>query len=198
MTNQQIINQAINYAYKIGDKDECFCKHVAHTISAIYVGNGYQNINDYKIDVLSSKEKNQIELDSYWKEAENVCKEIGADNFFDLVRKNKYYETDLSYFINLEDSYYITSAKERKIYIEKSISDFNKIKQKFQKYFNQELLEDFQIIENEFQYNIENGNDRRNEEIMAELKFIARGVKPNIVDKLETNAVINKFKRLVY
>jgi hypothetical protein len=33
---------------------------------------------------------------------------------------------------------------------------------------------------------------------MAELKFIARGVKPNIVDKLETNAVINKFKRLVY
>lgn len=44
---EDIVNNAIDYAYKIGDKDECTDKHIAHTLSAIYVGNGYKNIYDY-------------------------------------------------------------------------------------------------------------------------------------------------------
>lgn len=199
MTDQQIINQSIDYAYKIGDKDEYFCKHVANTISAIYVGNGYKNIVNYIIDYLSEIDEEKEQLDSFWKQTEDVCKKIGADKFMKLVCKNKHYETTfLSSFLNLKDSFYIEEAQERKIITEEMISELEKIKQKFQKCFNQELLEDFQIIENEFRYNIENGNIERNKKILNELKLISIEVKPTVVNRLETDAVLNKFKSLVF
>jgi len=80
LTPEDRINTAINFALRVGDRDECFSKHVGHTLSAIYVGNGFNNPVDYTTPGSVTKEQ-QSELNDYWEDAQFVYEEIGKEEF---------------------------------------------------------------------------------------------------------------------
>ncbi len=89
MTAEETINVAIHNAFYIGDKDECFYKHVGHTLSAIYVGNGYKNVVDYRSPSCGSTEDLEQQY-KYWDDVEKVFEKIGKDKFRELASSNQY------------------------------------------------------------------------------------------------------------
>jgi hypothetical protein len=103
--DEKTINLAIHHAYHIGDQDEAFIKHVGHTLSAIYAGNGYKNVVDYVSPDCSDDEL--IQLHKYWAEVEKVCKRIGKEQFRKLALQNPYTE----HF----DDWYIDQAEKSNI-----------------------------------------------------------------------------------
>ena len=106
--NKTIIDSAINHAYSIGDKDECFIKHVGHTLAAIYVGNGYNNPCDYSTPGCTYADEYKMEKQmELWKKVEDLCGEIGLNEFRELASSNKH----AFYF----DDYYIDMAYNLKI-----------------------------------------------------------------------------------
>ncbi len=86
---EQTINKAIDFAFEIGDKDECFIKHVGHTLAAIYAGNGFMRPIDYSMPGLDC-EPFMEELYMYWAEVETVCNAIGKEDFKTIASLNKY------------------------------------------------------------------------------------------------------------
>ncbi len=83
---QKTINNAIKTAFNLGDKDECYIKHIGHTLSAIYVGNGYKNVVDYSTPGCSNT--NSDEMDKCWMEVENACNKIGKEKFKRIAQHN--------------------------------------------------------------------------------------------------------------
>lgn len=83
----QTINNAIDFALKIGDRDECFIKHVGHTLAAIYAGNGYKNPVDYYMPGYDCEDFME-ELYIYWEEVESVCNAFGKEEFRRIASLN--------------------------------------------------------------------------------------------------------------
>lgn len=98
------INQAIHTAFYIGDRDECFVKYIGHTLSAIYVGNGFQNPVDYKSPSCESTE-DLTELNKLWEKVEKVCKEIGKEKFRELASSNHHAEYFDDDYIEMAENY---------------------------------------------------------------------------------------------
>ncbi len=76
---RKAITKAITKAYKSGDQDEQFIKHIGHTLSAIYVGNGYMNPVDYSNPGCSDKD--MAKLNRCWMKVEKISKKVSKNEF---------------------------------------------------------------------------------------------------------------------
>ena len=123
-THREVVKEAIDFAYEIGDKDECFNKHIAHTISAIVVRNGYKNVTDYPDSgfYYKMKENGKEEEAFYllnklhwkWKKVEELHEKIGNKKLLKLVLdiQNDYPLLYIDDYLKEDDSYsYIKFAE---------------------------------------------------------------------------------------
>lgn len=84
-----IITNATKYAYKIGDKDEAFSKHIAFTLSAIFQGKTSKNPYDYKQPGDNDNIKKIKKLKKKWKKVDILYSLIGKKDFINLLKKSK-------------------------------------------------------------------------------------------------------------
>mgnify|MGYP001770791838 CR=1 FL=1 len=95
---EKIFNKAINYAYKIGDKDECTDKHIAYVLSALYLGGSPLQTVDYDTPNpnLDFDSKKMIKLYELWDKVEEIVPKISKLVFKEIVDGNEhaYYFSD--------------------------------------------------------------------------------------------------------
>lgn len=89
---EKIINRAINYAYEIGDKDECTDKHIAYVLSSLYLGGSPLQAIDYDIPNpnLEFDSKEIIKLYKLWDKVEEIMPKIPKSVFKEIISKNEY------------------------------------------------------------------------------------------------------------
>jgi hypothetical protein len=99
---ERIINRAINFAYEIGDKDECTDKHIAYVLSALYLGGSPLQAIDYDTPNpnLEFDSKKMIKLYKLWDEVEEIMPKISKSIFKEIVSKNEYAYYFDNYTIN--------------------------------------------------------------------------------------------------
>jgi len=89
---EKIFNKAINYAYKIGDKDECTDKHIAYVLSALYLGGSPLQTVDYDTPDpnLDFDSKKIIKLYELWDKVEKIVPKISKSVFKEIVDGNEH------------------------------------------------------------------------------------------------------------